>query len=54
MIAVSLVGYFLVFLAVVILAARWIYQNHPALRDGDHASCGRDRGCPPGSPVPHD
>jgi hypothetical protein len=51
MITVSLVGYFLVFLAVVIMAARWTYLNHPALRDADRPL--RARG-PPGSPVPRD
>ncbi|WP_156545675.1 hypothetical protein [Cupriavidus sp. D384] len=35
MIAVSFVGYALAFLAVIIIAARWIYRNHPALRDAD-------------------
>ena len=33
--AVSFVGYALAFLAVIIIAARWIYRNHPALRDTD-------------------
>ena len=33
--AVSFVGYGLAFLAVVIIAARWIYRNHPALRETD-------------------
>ncbi|WP_180862938.1 hypothetical protein [Cupriavidus pauculus] len=33
--AVSFVGYALAFLAVIIIAARWIYRNHPALRDAD-------------------
>ncbi|WP_227460883.1 hypothetical protein [Cupriavidus pauculus] len=54
MITVSLVGYFLVFLAVVIMAARWTYLNHPALRDADRAPCVREGACPPGSPVPRD
>lgn len=31
--AVSFVGYVVAFLIVIIVAARWIYRNHPALRD---------------------
>jgi len=39
--AVSFVGYALAFLVVIIVAARWIYRHHPALRDSDPpASCG--------------
>jgi len=33
--SVSLVGYGLAFLIAAIIAARWIYRHHPALRDGD-------------------
>lgn len=33
--AVSFAGYALAFLAVIIIAARWIYRHHPALRDTD-------------------
>ncbi|MEN7528328.1 MULTISPECIES: hypothetical protein [unclassified Cupriavidus] len=35
--AVSFVGYVLAFLAVIIVAARWIYRHHPALREFDPA-----------------
>lgn len=54
--AVSFVGYILVFLVVVIVAARWIYLNHPALRDIDQTRPGisRDHAEPPGGTGPRD
>lgn len=51
--AVSFVGYALAFLAVIIIAARWIYRNHPALRDTDPLPPGRrsdGAGAPRGGP----
>ncbi len=51
--AVSFVGYVLAFLVAVIIAARWIYRNHPALRDADPTPSKRPEDAvkpPPGSP----
>jgi len=33
--SVTFVGYGLAFLIALIIAARWIYRNHPALRERD-------------------
>jgi hypothetical protein len=48
----SLVGYGLAFLAALIIAARWIYLNHPALRDGDRAPPGKSAADRPADPGP--
>lgn len=53
--AVSFFGYVLAFLAVIIIAARWIYRNHPALRDShplppDRRDDGSRPPCSEGSP----
>ncbi|WP_172966179.1 hypothetical protein [Cupriavidus pauculus] len=48
--AVSFVGYGVAFLVVVIVAARWIYRHHPALRDLDPPVPRRDKRA--GVPAP--
>ncbi|MGO4305794.1 MULTISPECIES: hypothetical protein [unclassified Cupriavidus] len=50
--AVSFVGYGLAFLIAVIVAARWIYLHHPALREPESGDTKRPD--PPTRPLSPD